>query len=125
MAGRDHHAHVRTHFTRKQRDSRRGQGAGHNHIYADAGKTRHQGGFHHVTGQTRVLADHNAMPMVAAGKMRTCRLPDAHRHGRSHYTRIGTASDPVSAEKLASHLLAVSPNAQLLEFSSACGADQL
>ncbi len=103
VAGRDHHAQIGAHFAGEQSNGGRGQRAGHDHVHAHTGKPGHQRAFHHVTRQTRVLADNHAVPMSAAHEIGASRLPHPHCGGRSHHSGIGAAPDPVGSEQLACH----------------------
>ena len=61
-----------------------------------------QGGFDHVAGQARVLADHHAVAVVAALEQEARRLP----HLQGQFRRddaVGAAADSVGAEMLACH----------------------
>ena len=71
-------------------------------MHADGGEASLERGFDHVAGETRVLADDDAVRMVAAQEDHAGRLCDAHREvGRDD--DVGEPSDPVRSEMLATH----------------------
>jgi hypothetical protein len=103
VAGGDHHAEVRAHRSRQHRHGRRRHRPHHHHVHADAGEAGDERRLHHVTGQARILADHHAMPVVAAQESARPRLPHALRHGRGHRHFVGAAANAVRTEEFAAH----------------------
>ena len=103
VRGRDHHAEIGAHRLGQHRDRRRRHRADQQHVHADRGEARHHRVFDHVAGQPRVLADHDAMAMLAALKHQARGLPDLERELRRDQT-IGAATDPVRTEIFAAHM---------------------
>src|SRR5262249_10928507 len=68
----------------------------------DRGEPGHQRGLDHVTGQPRILADHHAVPMVAAAEHQSSRLTGLERQFRRDDAVRATAN-PVSTEIFANH----------------------
>ena len=60
-------------------------------------------GLDHVAGEPRVLADHDAMAMIAAAKGEAGRLTDLERQFRRDRA-IGATANAVGAEVLADHM---------------------
>ena len=106
----DHDAEIGAHRLGQHRDRRRRHRAEQQHIHADRGEARHHGVFDHVAGQPRVLADDDAMAMIAALKYQAGRLPHLERELRCNQT-VGTAPNPVGTEIFAAH---VTPTASAL-----------
>src|SRR5207237_9908704 len=86
-----------------QRQRRRRHRAEQQHVHADRGESGHHGVFDHVAGEPRILADDDAMAMLAALKHQSGRLPDLERQLRRDQT-IGTAPNPVRTEIFAAHM---------------------
>ena len=103
VRGRNHHAEIGAHRLGQHRHRRRRHRAEQQHVHADRGEAGHHGVFDHVAGQPRVLADHDAMAMIAALKHQSGRLPDLERQLRRDQT-IGTAPNPVRPEIFAAHV---------------------
>ena len=87
---------------RIDRASGSGNGAEQQHVGADRGEARDEGVFDHVARQARVLADDDAMAMIAATKGEAGRLADLHRH-LARDLGVGPAANAVGAEILAPH----------------------
>ena len=103
VRGRDHHAEIGAHRLGQHRDRRRRHRAEQQHVHADRGEAGHHGVFDHVAGEPRVLADHDAMAMVAALKHQAGRLPHLERELRRDQS-IGTAPNSVGTEIFAAHV---------------------
>ena len=110
VRGGDHDAEIGAHRLGQHRDRRRRHRAEQQHVHADRGEARHHGVFDHVAGQPRVLADDDAVAMVAALKHQAGRLPHLERELRRDQT-IGAAPNPVGTEIFAAH---VTPTASAL-----------
>ena len=104
VRGRDHHADVGAQRARQHGDRRRRDRPEQEHVHAGGGQARHHGVLDHVAGQPRVLAEHDAMAMVAALEGKAGGHADLHRHFRRHRKCIGFATDAVRAEIFAGHL---------------------
>ena len=104
VAGGNHHTQIGAHFAREQGDGGRRQRPGHDHVHPDRGKTRNQRAFHHIARQACILADHHAVPVVAAQEMRAGRLADPHRGGGGHHPFVRASTNSVGAEEITSHL---------------------
>ncbi len=102
VRGGDHHAEVGAHRARQHGDGRRRHRTELQHVHADRGEARLQRGLDHVAGQPRVLADHDAMTMIAAQEHQTGRLADAQRKLRRDHA-VGATADSVRSEIFASH----------------------
>lgn len=103
MRGRDHHPEIGAHRFRQHRHRRRRHRAEQQHIHADRGEARHHGVFDHVAGKTGILADHDAMAVLATLKHQSGRLPDLEGELRCDQT-IGAATNPVGTEIFAAHV---------------------
>ena len=68
VRGGDHHAQIGAQAARQHGDGGGGQRAELEHIHAHGGEARDQGAFDHVAGEARILADHHAVAMGAAGE---------------------------------------------------------
>src|SRR5207302_6471876 len=73
------------------------------HIHADRGKAGHHGVLDHVAGEPRILADHDAVAVIAALKHQAGRLSHLERELRRDQT-IGTAPNSVGTEIFAAHV---------------------
>src|SRR6185437_6402555 len=103
VRGRDHHAEVGAQRAREHRDGGRGQRAELEDVHADRGEARDERGFDHVARQARVLADHDAVTMVALGEDAARGHARLHREFGRKRGGIGPAPNTVGAEKLAGH----------------------
>ena len=103
VAGGDHHAEVGAHLAGEERNGRRGQRPGHDHVHADAGEAGDQRAFDHIARQARILADHDPVLVPAAQEMRTRRLADLHRDLGGHHAFVGAAANSVGAEVCPCH----------------------
>ena len=103
VGGRDHHAEIGAHRLGQHRDRRRRHRADQQHVHADRGEARDHGVFDHVAGQARVLADHDAMAMLAALKHQARGLADLERQFRRDQA-VGAAPDAVRTEIIAAHV---------------------
>ena len=80
-----------------------GNGPEQQHVHADRQEARRQRLLDHVAGQPRVLADHDAMAMVAAVEDLAGRHADAHGDLGRHRFAVGAAAHAVGAEERAGH----------------------
>ncbi len=103
VAGRDHDAQVRAHRGGEHGDGGRGNGAELDHVHADAGESGNQRILDHVAREARVLADHDAVAMMAAQEMAAGGHADAHRHLGGHGSLVGAAANAVRAEIAPAH----------------------
>ncbi len=103
MRGGDHHAQIGAQRARQHGDGGRRQRAELEHVHADRGEARDEGGFDHVAGEARILADHHAVLVFAAGEDAPGRHAGLHRDLGRHRERIGEPANAVRAEKLAGH----------------------
>ena len=103
VRGRDHDAEIGAHRFGQHRYRRRRHRAEQQHVHANRGKARDHRVFDHVAGQPGVLADHDAMAMLAALKHQTGRLPHLERELRRDQP-IGAAPNPVGTEIFAAHM---------------------
>ena len=101
VRGRDHDAEVGAHRARQHGDRRRRHRAEQQHVHPDRGEAGDHGGFDHVAGEPRILADHHPVAVVAAAKHHARRLADPQCEvGRDH--AIGAATDAIGAKILSS-----------------------
>jgi hypothetical protein len=112
----NHHAEIGAHRLGQHRHRRRRHRPEQQHIHADGGEAGHHGVFDHVTGKPGILADDDAMAMLATLKHKTSRLSDLERQLRRDQP-VGTAPNPVGPEIFATH---ESPNSHR-GFSSPSG----
>ena len=98
----NHHAEIGAHRFGQHRHRRRRHRAEQQHIHADRGKAGDHRVFDHVAGQPRVLADDDAMAMVAALEHEAGSLPYLHRQFRRDQP-VGASPDPVGPEIFAAH----------------------
>ena len=103
MRGGNHHAEIGAHRLGQHRHRRRRHRAEQQHVHADRGEAGHHRVFDHVAGKPGILADDDAMAMVAALKHQSGRLPDLERQFRRDQT-VGAAPDPVRPEIFAAHV---------------------
>ena len=99
VRGRDHHAEVGAQRAGQHGDGRRRQRAEQRHVHAGADEAGGQRRLDHVAGQPRVLADHHAVAVVAAGEQQAGGLAQAQRDLRGHRVGVGLAADAVGAEQ--------------------------
>jgi hypothetical protein len=99
----NHHAQIRAQRTREHGHGRRRQRAEQEHIHAHGGEARHQRGLDHIAGQPRVLADHDAMAMVAAGEDAAGGHAGFQGDFRRHRVAVGPSAYAVGPEQLAGH----------------------
>ena len=102
VRGRDHDAEVGAHRARQHGDRRRRHRAEQQHVHADRGEAGDQRGLDHVAGQPGVLADHDAMAVLAAAEGQAGGLADLERQFRRD-DAVGAAANAVGAEILANH----------------------
>ena len=95
----DHHAQIGAERAREQRNGRRGQGPDQHHIHPCTDKAGCQRRFQHIAGKPGILADHNAVAVIAAIEKAACRLAKPECGGGVHRCGIGLAANAISAEK--------------------------
>jgi hypothetical protein len=98
----NHHAEIGAHRFGQHRHRGRRHRAKLKHIHAHRGEARDQRGLDHVAGQPCVLADHDAMTVLAALKGQPRGLPDLQRQFRRDQT-VRAAPNPVRAKIFAAH----------------------
>ena len=103
VRGRDHDPEIAAHHARQHRDRRRRQRPQQHHVHAHGQEAGGERGLQHVAGEPRVLADDDAMPVVAAPEMRPRRQRQRQRRRRRDRLAIGLASDSIRPEQLARH----------------------
>ena len=102
VRGRDHDAEVGAHRAGQHGDGRRRHRAEQQHVHADRGEAGDQRGLDHVAGKPRILADDDAMAVLAAAEDEAGRLADLERQFRRDHA-VGAAANAVGAEILANH----------------------
>ncbi len=102
MRRRDHDAEIGAHRLGQHCHRRRRHRAEQQHVHADRCEAGNHGVFDHVTGQPCVLADDDAMTVVATLKHEARRLPYLHRQFRRDQP-IGTAPNPIGPEIFPAH----------------------
>ena len=103
VGGRDHDADVGAQRADEHGDRRSWDGAEQEHVHAGGGKARHHGILDHVTGEPGVLAEHDAVTMVAALKRQAGGHADLHRHFRRHRKGVRLAANAVRSEIASCH----------------------
>ena len=88
----------------QHRDRRRRHRAEQQHVHADRGEARDHRVFDHVAGQAGVLADHDAVAMLAALEHKARGLADLERELRRDQA-VGAAPNPVRPEIFAAHIV--------------------
>ena len=109
VRGRDHHADIGAQRARQHGDGRRRDRAEQEHIHAGRGEAGDQRVLDHVAGKPRILADHDAVAMVAALERQAGGHADLHGDFRRHRKFVGLPPDPVRAEIFSSHPVSISP----------------
>ncbi len=104
VRSRNHHAHIGAKRTREHRHGGRRQRPQQEHIHADRREARHQCGFDHIAGKPRILADHNAMAMIAAREEAACGHASLHREFGRQCRRIRAPANAVGSEKCTCHV---------------------
>ena len=103
VGGRNHHAQVRAQRARQHGDSGRRHRAEQKHVHADGGESRLHGGLDHVARKARVLANHDAVAMRAAGEQ----MAGRHAHFEGDFGRhgmlVGLPANAVGAEIASCH----------------------
>ena len=102
VRGRDHDAEIGAHRARQHGDGGRRHRAEQQHVHADRGEAGDQRRLDHIAGQPRILADHDAMAMLAAAEHKPARLSHFERQFRRDHA-IGAAANTIGAEMLANH----------------------
>ncbi len=103
MRGGNHHAEIGAHRLGQHRHRRRRHRAKQQHVHTDRGKARDHRVFDHVAGKSCILADNDAMAMLAALKHQSGRLAYLERQLRRDQT-IGATPNPVGTEIFAAHI---------------------
>ncbi len=116
VRGRNHHAEVGAHRARQHGDRGRRHRAEQEHVHAHRGEAGDQRRLDHVAGEPGILADHDAMAMLAAAENQTGRLADAQRQFRRDHA-IGEAANAVRAKILANHCLGPTPTTPVGDIS--------
>ena len=102
VRGRDHHPQVGAHRAGEHGDGRGRHRPELQHVHAHGGEAGDQRRLDHVAGKPGVLADHDAMAVLAAAEDEAGCLPDLERQlGRDH--AIGAAANAVGTEIFANH----------------------
>jgi hypothetical protein len=104
VRGGDHHADIGPHRARHHGDGGGRNRAEQEHVHADGEKPGGQRLLDHVAGQARILADHDAMAVIAVREDDPRRLADAQREFRGDLPVSGTAY-AIGAEILARHAM--------------------
>ena len=89
VRGRDHDAEVGAQRARQHGDGRRRHRPEQKHVHADRGEARHERGLEHVAGQAGILADDDAVPVVAVLEDLARGHADLQRHLRRHRRGVG------------------------------------
>ena len=103
VRGRDHHAEVGAQRAREHGDRRRRHRPEQEHVHADGGEARHQRRLDHVARQPRVLADHDAMAVLAAGEQLARRPCRPAARSRTSWVRVGASANAIGAEQFTRH----------------------
>jgi len=104
VRGGDHDPEIAAHHPRQHRDGRCRQRAQQHHVHPHGQEPGGKRGFQHVAGEPRVLADDDAVAVIAAPEMRTRRQRQLQRRRGRDRLAIGLAPDPVGPEQLARHV---------------------
>ena len=102
VRGGDHHAEIAAHRARQHRHRRRRRRAEQQHVHADRGEAGDHRVFDHVAGEAGVLADDDAVAILAALEQQAGRLADLHRQIGGDLG-VGAAANAVGAEIPARH----------------------
>ncbi len=102
VRGRNHDAEIGAHGTRQHGDGGGRHRAEQQHVHADRCEAGHQRVLDHVTGQPRVLPDHDAVAVVTALEHQPGRLPDLQRQLRGNHA-VGATPNSIGPEIFASH----------------------
>ncbi len=100
---RDHHTDIGAQRARQHGHSRRRNRAKKKDVKAGSGEPRDQGVFQHVARQARILADHDAIAVLAALEEIAHRDPDLHRHIWRHRVGVRLAANTVGSEIAFAH----------------------
>ena len=84
VRGRDHDADIGAQRTRQHGDGRRRDRPEQEHIHAGRAEAGHHGVLDHVAGKPRILADHDAVAVIAALERQAGGHADLHRDFRRH-----------------------------------------
>jgi hypothetical protein len=103
VRGRDHHPEIASHHARQHCDRRRRQRTQQHHVHAHRQEPGGERRLQHVAGKPRVLADDDAMPVIAAPEMRPRRKRQRQRRCGRDRLAIGPAPDSIRSEQLARH----------------------
>ena len=103
VRSRDHHAEVGAQRAREHRHARRGQGPEEGHVHPHGDEPGGERRLQHVAGETGVLADDHAMPVVAPGEV----TPRGHAQPqcrlRGHRRLIGGTANAIGTEQPTAH----------------------
>ena len=104
MRGRDHHAEIGAHRARQHADRRGRDRTGQQDVHADRGEAGDQRGLDHVAGQAGVLADQDAMAVLAVLEHQPGGLADLERQFGGN-DPVGPAANAVGAEITTNHAM--------------------
>ena len=108
VGGGNHDAEIGAHGARQHGDGGCRHRAEQQHIHADRGEAGDKGRLDHVAGEARILADDDAVAMLAAAEDEAGGLTDAKREiGRDHL--VGFAANAIGAEIFTRHPTAPLP----------------
>jgi hypothetical protein len=102
VRGRDHDAEIGAHRSRQHGDRRCRDRAEQQHVHADRGEAGNQRRFDHIAGEPGILADHDAMAVIAAAEGQPGRLAHFERQFRRDHA-VGAAANAVGTEMLTDH----------------------
>ena len=103
VRGGDHDPEVAAHRAGEHADRRRRDRAGDEHVHADRGEAGDEGVLDHVAGEAGVLADDDAVAVLAVLQREPRRHADLQRHLRRDRRLVRPAADAVGAEILPCH----------------------
>ena len=119
VRGGDHDAEVAAHGARQHGDAGRRDRAGDEHVHADRHEAGHQRILDHIAREPRVLADDDAVAVVAVLEDDARGHADLHGEIGCDGKLIGPPADAVRAEVFPRHLVAVPPSQRLRSSHSA------
>jgi hypothetical protein len=103
VRGRDHHPEIGPQRAGQHGDGGRRHGAEEVDVHAHGGKAGGQGLLDHVAGAARILADHDAIAMVAAHELGAGRHAHLEREFGRQLVAIGEPANAVRAEIFPGH----------------------
>jgi hypothetical protein len=108
VRGRDHHAQIGAQRARQHGDGGCRHRAEQVDVHAHGGEAGGERALDHVAGAARVLADDDAVALLAFDEVEARRHADLHRQLRRQLAAIGEPANAVGAEVLARHETALS-----------------